>query len=254
MIPSNYHTHTCFCDGKNTPEEMVLEAIRLGCKEIGFSGHSHTPFDGSFCMTRENTLAYRSTVRALQEKYKDKIKIYLGIEQDYHSPESTEGYDYIIGSVHYVEKDRVHLSVDESKETQIDIVKQYYDGDFYSFVEDYYELVADVYQKTKCHIIGHFDIITKFNRLGDLFDTRHPRYQAAAQKALDALLECPAILEVNTGAMARGYTTEPYPSQDILSQWLKAGKEIIFSSDCHSKDHTLYGYDIFDTYVQKASL
>ena len=39
MIPSNYHTHTCFCDGKNTPEEMVLEAIRLGCPEIGFSGH-----------------------------------------------------------------------------------------------------------------------------------------------------------------------------------------------------------------------
>ena len=24
----NYHTHTRYCDGKNTPEEMVLEAIR----------------------------------------------------------------------------------------------------------------------------------------------------------------------------------------------------------------------------------
>lgn len=36
MIPSNYHTHTRFCDGKNTPEEIVREAIRLGCPELGF--------------------------------------------------------------------------------------------------------------------------------------------------------------------------------------------------------------------------
>ena len=242
---TNYHTHTCFCDGKNTPEEMVQEAIRLGCREIGFSGHSHTPFDDSFCMSKENTLAYRRAVRAMQEKYGDKIKIYLGIEQDYHSPESTEGYDYIIGSVHYVEKADIYLSVDESKRTQIATVNQYYGGDFYSFAEDYFELVADVYRKTRCHIIGHFDLITKFNRDGDLFDPQHPRYRAAAQKALDALLDTPAILEVNTGAMSRGYTTEPYPSRDILRQWLAAGKEIIFSSDCHSKDHILYGYDVY---------
>ncbi len=249
---SNYHTHTCFCDGKNTPEEMVLEAIRLGCKELGFSGHSYTPFDDSFCMSKENTSAYIKAVREVQEKYGDKIKIHLGIEQDYHSPESTAGYDYIIGSVHYVEKDGVYLSVDESKDTQIDIVKQYYNGDFYGFVEDYYATVADVYNQTKCHIIGHFDIITKFNRDGDLFDPNHPRYVAAAQKALNALLDAPAILEVNTGAMSRGYTTAPYPPKNILDQWLAAGKEIVFSSDCHSKDHILFGYDIYEEL--KASL
>ena len=246
MIPCNYHTHTCFCDGKNTPEEMVLEAISLGCREIGFSGHSYTPFDGSFCMSRENTAAYIDAVRAVRKKYGGQIKVYLGIEQDYHSPESTAGYDYIIGSVHYVEKDGVHLSVDESKQTQIDIVNQYYGGDFYSFAEDYYDVVADVYNKTKCHIIGHFDLIAKFNRERDLFDPDHPRYRAAAQKALTALLDFPAILEVNTGAMSRGYTTEPYPTRDILRQWIAAGKKIIFSSDCHSKDHILFGYDVFE--------
>ncbi|MBQ7329130.1 MAG: histidinol-phosphatase [Oscillospiraceae bacterium] len=252
MIPCNYHTHTCFCDGKHTPEEMVQEALRLGCKEIGFSGHSYTPFDGSYCMTKENTLAYINAVRDLQKKYAEQIKIYLGIEQDYHSPESTAGYDYVIGSVHYVEKDGAYLSVDESKETQIAIVEQYYGGDFYSFVEDYYEAVSDVYNKTRCHIIGHFDLITKFNRERDLFDPDHPRYIAAARKALDALLDAPALLEVNTGAMSRGYTTEPYPTRDIISRWVSAGKEIIFSSDCHSKDHILFGYDVYETL--KASL
>ena len=32
----NYHTHTTYCDGKSTPEEIVLEAIRLGMDTIGF--------------------------------------------------------------------------------------------------------------------------------------------------------------------------------------------------------------------------
>ena len=249
MIPSNYHTHTLFCDGKNTPEEMVLAAIRLGCPEIGFSGHSYTPFDGSFCMSQENTKGYIEAVKAVQKKYGDKIKILLGVEQDYDSPESTEGYDYVIGSVHYVHKDGQYLSVDKSKATQIAVVEQFYGGDFYGFVEDYYKAVADVYRKTRCQIIGHFDIITKFNREGDLFDTQHPRYQAAAQKALDALLDTPTVLEVNTGAMARGYTTEPYPSRDILRRWLAAGKKVIFSSDCHSADNLLYGYDIYQSHL-----
>ncbi len=253
MIPCNYHTHTCFCDGAHTPEEVVQEAIRLGCRELGFSGHSYTPFDDSFCMSLENTQAYMTAVRAVQETYADRIKIYLGIEQDYHSPVSTEGYDYVIGSVHYVEKDGLHLSVDESKETQIGIVKQFYGGDFYAFAEDYFATVADVYNRTRCHIIGHFDLIAKFNREGDLFDPHHPRYVAAAQKALMALLETPAMLEVNTGAMSRGYTAEPYPSRGILRQWLAAGKKVIFSSYCHSAQHLLFGSDIFEEYVKEAS-
>lgn len=249
MIPVTYHAHTCFCDGKNTPEEMVLEAIRLGCREIGFSGHSHTPFDGSYCMTKENTRRYIDAVRAVQRKYGDRIRILLGIEQEYFSEESTQGYDYIIGSVHYVEKDGHYLSVDESKASQIAGVERFYGGDFYAYAEDYFATVADVYRKTRCQIIGHFDLIAKFNREGDLFDSRHPRYRAAANRALDALLEAPAVLEVNTGAMARGYTLEPYPAREYLSRWLAAGKEIIFSSDCHSTAQLLYGYEAFQKHL-----
>ena len=39
----NLHQHTTFCDGKNTPEEIVLEAIKKGFGAIGFSGHCHMP-------------------------------------------------------------------------------------------------------------------------------------------------------------------------------------------------------------------
>lgn len=41
----NLHTHTTFCDGTNTAEEMIQAARELGMDSLGFSGHS--PWWGS---------------------------------------------------------------------------------------------------------------------------------------------------------------------------------------------------------------
>ena len=40
----NLHTHSVFSDGKSTPEEIVIEAIKQGLKVIGLSDHSPVPF------------------------------------------------------------------------------------------------------------------------------------------------------------------------------------------------------------------
>lgn len=253
MIPANYHTHTHFCDGKNSPAEMVQQAIDLGCPELGFSGHSYTAFDERYCMSQAGTQDYIATIRALQEQHQDRIRIRLGIELDYYSDVPTDAYDYIIGSVHYVKKDGCYLPVDESKQIQIDNVNRFYNGDFYGFVEDYFQTVADLYRKTRCQIIGHFDLVKKFNAAGDLFDPQHPRYQAAMGMALDALLAAPVTMEVNTGGITRGYIDEPYPSKDILAQWLAAGKPIVYASDCHSAEQLLAGYPAYQTHVQACS-
>ena len=45
MALSNFHTHTTYCDGKDTPRALAEEAMRLGCPALGFSGHSYTAFD-----------------------------------------------------------------------------------------------------------------------------------------------------------------------------------------------------------------
>ena len=39
----NLHQHSIFCDGKNTPEEVVQEAIAKGFGAIGFSSHCYMP-------------------------------------------------------------------------------------------------------------------------------------------------------------------------------------------------------------------
>ena len=81
-IKNNLHTHTTFCDGKHSPEEIVLSAIEKGMDTIGFSGHSHVPFDADWTMTPEKTEAYFAEVLRLKQAYADRICILLGIEQD----------------------------------------------------------------------------------------------------------------------------------------------------------------------------
>ena len=36
MLKANYHTHTVFCDGDNTAQEMVDRALELGFEHLGF--------------------------------------------------------------------------------------------------------------------------------------------------------------------------------------------------------------------------
>lgn len=235
---SNYHTHSTFCDGRDTPEELVLEALRLGCPELGFSGHAHIRFDDC-CMTVEGTEAYKAEIRRLQEKYRGQIRIYLGVEQDLYSDLPTDDYEYVIGSVHYLPNGDAWPSVDHTPERFDAMVRDYYGGDVYALCEDYYAKVAQVYEKTRCTIVGHFDLVTKYNEGGRRFDTSHPRYRAAALVALDRLCEAPVLFEINTGAIARGYRTGAYPEPWILEELARRKAGLILSSDCHDKRYLL---------------
>ena len=201
---SNLHTHTGFGDGKNTAEEMVLEAIALGMEAIGFSEHSFTPHDTSYCMTQKGTVSYRAEIERLKRVYGDRIRIDLGIELDYYGETPTVDYDYIIGSVHYVRLGEEHCVVDMSAKAIDNAVQTYCDGDFLHYAQRYYQAVADVANKTKCNIVGHFDLLSKFNEGGAMFDENDPRYLALGYEAIDALLEKDLIFEVNTGTFSIG--------------------------------------------------
>lgn len=241
MILQDLHTHTVFCDGKNTPEEMARAAVEKGLARLGFSGHSYTSFDGRYCMT--DYKPYIAAVRAAAEKFAGKIEILCGLEQDFYSPPPEGKFDYIIGSVHYIRFGTEYVEVDDDAGLLTDAADRFCGGDIYTVCERYYETLAGLYDKTKCDIVGHFDIITKFNEGAALFDEKNPRYRAAWQRAADALLNCGAAFEVNTGAIARGYRSEPYPSAEICEYLKSRGAKLILSSDAHSTDGICYEFD-----------
>ncbi len=242
-VKQNLHTHTRFCDGKNTCEEMVRSAVEKGLTSIGFSSHAYTPHDLSYCMSRANTLWYAKELNRLKEKYKDTIKIYTGLEQDYFSIPPFIDTDYIIGSVHYVLKDGEYIPVDETKDIIVSAVNRLYNGDIYGFTEDYYRQVSDVYNRTKCGIVGHIDLVQKFNGDGSLFDDGHHRYVSAWKNAVDMLIPCGVVFEINTGAMSRGYTSCPYPKTDILKYIAEHGGKVCVSSDSHDVTTVNYKLD-----------
>lgn len=243
MIRADFHVHTRYCDGRDTPEEMIRAALRKGFQVLGFSGHSFTAFDLSCCMSREATLRYRAELAALREKYRGKLEILVGIEQDYYATDPAEGYDYIIGSVHYLETGGQYLTLDNTAAELAEGIDRCFGGDPYRLAGAYYQTVAQVVEQTRADIIGHFDLITRFQEEVPLFDPMHPRYREASEEAVRRLIPYGVPFEVNTGAMARGYRTAPYPSERLLRLIRELGGEVILTSDCHDRRYLGYAFD-----------
>ena len=184
-------------------------------------------------MSREDTKRYRSDILDLKEKYRVQIDIYLGIERDYFGEGDDYPYDYVIGSLHYTKAPGGELlCVDESEECMVRNVTNFFGGDFRAYVESYYALIGDV------------DLITKFNEVGKYFDENAKWYKKAALRALAQAAEKRPIFEINTGAVARGYRSRPYPCGFLLEEIERLGCPVILSSDCHEKNKLDFGFNM----------
>ena len=102
--------------------------------------------------------------------------------------------------------------------------------------------MATVKEKTECDVVGHFDLVSKFNERFPRFDESDPRYLHPAMEALDALLDRDAVLEVNTGAIARGYRRAAYPAPLFLHRIAERRGNVTLSSDAHDKENLLYAF------------
>lgn len=242
-VKTNFHMHTTFADGKNTAEEMILAAIEGGGEAVGFSEHGYTPIDHSWCMLPTATEDYIKEINLLKEKYKDKIKVYCGIEADYYTVYEKSKFDFSIGSVHYVEKDGFYIPVDKSAKDTDECTEKLYGGDYLAYVKDYFLLVGDVLRKTGADIVGHLDVIYKFNEKNPRFDETGKEFIRAATDAIDSLLPYGKPFEINTGAMSRSYKTRPYPSAPLIDYIAAKGGKVILSSDSHSSATVYFALD-----------
>ena len=217
FMKSSVHCHSTLCDGKNTLQEMASAACAQGLTTLGFSGHSHTPCDREYCMTPQRTAQYKATIAKLKLEYKGKVDILCGIEWDQFSDDKLTGYDYWIGSVHYLRgpKTGKYYEIDFRPQDLKDCMDDEFGGDGLAMAEAYFASVAEVAAR-KPDILGHIDLIKKLNCTGAYFDENSPRYKAAAMSALKAAAEAGCLLEVNTGGVFRGYRSDFYPSAWLL--------------------------------------
>lgn len=243
MIPgSNVHTHTTFSDGSNSAEEMVLGAMRLGFHTLGFSDHGHAAYDRCG-MSLHQEAAYREEIRRLQQLYAGRILILLGYEHDWLSPADFSEYEYAIESVHFVPMEGGVFCVDRSRSVLEDAIQQHFAGDPYRMCQAYFRTVCESCEHTRADILGHMDLVMKFNEGRDLFDDGDPRYLNAALEAADCAADSGLLVEINTGAIARGYRTEPYPGRAMLKRLHERSARILLSSDCHNAKHLNHAFE-----------
>ena len=222
----NLHTHSTFCDGAGTPEQMVVAAIEKGFDTLGFSSHSDMVAD---------LAAYKSEIRRLGEKYAGRIRILCGIEAEYDTGFARGDLDYVIGSTHYITApDGVRFAFDHTPQILADGIRDHFRGDSAAFVRAYYAQEREMVLGYDCDIVGHLDLVRKFNAKHPYFDETAGWYREELVKTADAVAESGKIVEVNTGAISRGWRTVPYPSRELLAELHRRRAKVTVSSDAHS--------------------
>ena len=241
MYLQNLHTHSIYCDGKDTLEEMCERAVELGFDSIGFSRHGNMTYK-SPSVKEELRSEYLEKAEALKEKYNGTLDVFTGVELDLYHTEDVSLYEYVITSVHYMEIDGELVGFDRSAEEVKRVVDTYFGGDGLAFVKKAYSESMRI-GESKTDIVGHFDLVTKHSETTAIFDENSPEYKKLALEAVHAIAEKVRIFELNTGCVSRGYRKTPYLAPFIIRELKALDCQICITSDCHNKNYFDESYD-----------
>ncbi|MDR0971493.1 MAG: histidinol-phosphatase [Bacteroidales bacterium] len=245
MIKFNYHSHSFFCDGKNTLEEMAISAIENKMQYFGFSAHSSLPSISNFGLQENEIKNYLDEINRLKEKYKDKIKLFASMEFDY-IPSITKdirekarlyNLDYIICSVHLVEsKSGGYWFIDGSKQESYDEgLKEYFNGNIKEGVTAFFQQTISMIENVKPDIVGHFDKIKMHNRDRYFLET-DSWYKDLVMATIEAMKKNNSICEVNTRGLYKGRSNDYYPLTAWLKIMAKENIRVTISTDAHKKE------------------
>lgn len=250
-IKSNLHTHSTFCDGKSTLEENVLAAIQKGIKVLGFSSHSMYPFYTESNMQPKDFAAYCEEIHRLQKKYEEQLTIRLGFEVDFipgitvplHENYAEFRPDYLIGSVHFIFQRGGSFGVDNTPEIWKAGADKFYNGNMRALIGDYFALQKEMLALGDFELLGHPDLVRKFNEKYPLFDENEGWYKDYLDDMAKAIAKSGRATEINTGAISRKWLTKPYPSEYFLTKLYESGVPIAVTADAHAAENLDCAFD-----------
>jgi histidinol-phosphatase (PHP family) len=220
-------------------QEYVERAVALELEEIGFSGHYPYPpgFDPPVpdcVIPRELFGIFLNEARRLREENAGRISIKIGAEFDYlgdtckiHPLVEARrlGLDFCMASVHMVDR----LVVDYTPELLVrGLEKKGWDIDI--LYEKYYRLLLTAVEPDFCNIVGHLDLVKKFNHDPRLVPRKD--HLPLVDRLLEAMAASGAVMEINTAGWDKP-CGEQYPSTAIIRRALDQGVRITAGSDAH---------------------
>ena len=258
----NFHSHTQFCDGRETMEAMARQAVACDMKHYGFSPHSPIPLPSSCNMSALCVDEYVAEFNRLKSLYDGVINLYLSMEIDFLGDKwgASNPYfdsiplDYRLSSIHFISSpDGQEVDVDGRPEQFNGKMKTYFDNDIRYVVDTFYERTQQMIAKGGFHILGHFDKIG-FNASSFAPGIEEePWYRRHIDDVIDAVKGTDIIVEINTkaypapvGASAdviAAYVPRLFPSPGVIRRLVSAGIPLAVNSDAHYSSRITAGRD-----------
>lgn len=241
---ADYHVHTEFSDDSVYPmEQVVKDAIAMGMTEICFTDHVDygikedwdcgrpIAYRGDVPFANVDYPAYAAAITRLRSTYGKWIAIKMGLEfgvqthtiPRYEALFRRYPFDFILLSVHQIEDKELWTQDFQRGKSQEEYNLRYYE-----------ELLALVRQYKNYSVLGHVDLITRYDLSGVYpFENIKPILTDIFRQ----VIADGKGIELNTSYHRYGLR-DTTPSMDILKLYRELGGEIItIGSDSHAPEH-----------------
>lgn len=253
----NLHSHTQFCDGRSSMEEILEAARKEGFSTWGFSPHAPICLESPCNMKAEDVGSYLKEIERLKVFFPD-IKILAGMEVDYiddnNGPSCSQvqdyGLDYVIGSIHFIPNQKGEFyDIDGSPERFQRILKEYFNGDLNYVVKTFWVQTQRMIKAGGLDIVGHIDKISLNASFVNPDIENDPRYKRLAQETISMAMEKGLQIEINTKHYEKYGKFFPHPR--YWKQILKEGHGMPINSDAHYADRIESGISQAETIMNE---
>ena len=226
-------------DGHSTASDYVRAAIAAGLDELGLSDHYTLMPPGwrvDWSMPKDALPDYFRALHAAGDEAGDRLIVRYGLEADF-IPETAADlaeilraypFDYVIGSVHFVDEFLVDESAGRwnalSEDERNDMVRAYW------------ARVTAMAESGLFDIAAHLDLYRKFGH--------RPTVDVSAEisVALDTIARAGMAVELNTAGFHR--MGEIYPSPTILHECRKRSIPSLVTTDAHDISQLTHSRDL----------
>ncbi|WP_066175371.1 histidinol-phosphatase [Bacillus marinisedimentorum] len=231
---TDYHNH--LERGTLTLEylkKFTDEAVRKGIESFGISEHAYHFYQTQNILSNpwvneRRVYDMKDYVNLFEEAWDAGIDVKMSIEMDYTPGKHKEmqgfiesyDFDYVIGSVHWVDDFGIDLAEFKEEWERRDLHKVY---------EGYFDQVVTLAESNLFDIIGHLDLVKIFKYV----PTDESFLLGQYERAADALARSKTCVEISTAGI-RKPVGELYPDPRLLQMCYDRDIPIVLSSDAHT--------------------
>ena len=246
----DYHVHTHYCrHAIGEADEYVKVAIRKGLKEMGFSDHypmyylPKLSYD-DYSMNLEELPMYVKDIEEARRLFASEIGVKIGVEVDYYREKesilrrnlASLEFDYLIGVVHMIDD----WVVDDHRN-----IHRYAEYDLNKLYSRYFKEVEALIRSGLFDIIGHIDVIKKFDILPE------EGVEQYLKLCLDLILKKDLCVEINSSGLDRPIK-DTFPGLNFLKKMYNHGIQVTLGSDAHHPTEVGRHFDIVVKALKKA--